>query len=415
MVRVQARSQVFAIVVEREQLAGGVGELEHRIQGGIEPARLDFRDHHVVRFSGELEHGPVPRLVHASVKDDGQGNLLRVRRRVVWFLVESIRQCVQRERHAVGNESLPARHERLDSRFGVLGRQSQRLLLEIPTVHFGRQRRPRLASQRKEARHKRQFPDADAIYEILSPAVDAVVDCEHIFAVLGHFKQDGRVGLEPVIVVIRRLFPARVVEHEHGLEPAGNGVGNIREQLPGQGGEDQPLAFAGREAVAVRLAGGDLPVDGARHRDSIFDLGGRPSAEGLFLLAEHLFRGRGHGFPGILRQLTHMEREWIGDTLGRGQPEFPLARLGVGRNRDLEDDQAGDRIAGRRLHVFARPLLELGEQLLGAAILVRRRRLLFRVCCRHHHGAFRGHHRGAGFHRVHHRSLRGAGCGLRLF
>ena len=44
MVREQPRTLVLMVVVEGQLAAGGVGQLEHRIQGGIEPPGIHFRD-----------------------------------------------------------------------------------------------------------------------------------------------------------------------------------------------------------------------------------------------------------------------------------------------------------------------------------------------------------------------------------
>ena len=97
----------------------GVGELEHGIQRGIEPARIDLRDDRLAGVAGELEHVPVVRPIDAPVDDDGQRHLLRVLEGVVGLLLEALRQRVQGERHAVGNQLLVARGEQMDARPGV--------------------------------------------------------------------------------------------------------------------------------------------------------------------------------------------------------------------------------------------------------------------------------------------------------
>ena len=78
-----------------------------------------------------------------------------------------------------------------------------------------------------------------------------------------------------------------VAEFEHGLKPAGHGVGNEGDELAGQGGDDQALALGGDKTVAVDLAGGDLPIHGARQRNAHLHLVGGPFAERALFLAAH--------------------------------------------------------------------------------------------------------------------------------
>ena len=144
-------------------------------------------------------------------------------------------------------------------------------------------------------------PMVIAIDEILAAAVDGVVDAEHVLAVLGHFAEDHRVGLEAVVVVVGHLLAVGVVQRQHGLEPAGHGVGDIGDQLPRLGGDDQPLALAGREAIAVHFAGSDLAVQRAGQGDAVLDLVRRPLAQGELLLAQHLVAAGEHRLAAELR------------------------------------------------------------------------------------------------------------------
>ena len=140
MVRVQACPGVFMIVVQGQQPASRIGELEHRIHRGVEATGGHFRDDRIAGTALDPEHVPVARPIHASVDDDGKLHLLCVRRVIVGLLVEAFRQRIQSERHVVGNESLLVRGDQVDSRFRGLGRQDQLGLLEIPAVHLDRHR-----------------------------------------------------------------------------------------------------------------------------------------------------------------------------------------------------------------------------------------------------------------------------------
>jgi len=107
------------IVVERQHVAGRIGDFQHRVQRGLESPRRDFRHDRLAGTALELEHIPLIRPIDAPVHDDGQLDLLGGSRGVVGLLVKTIRQRIQSERHAVGNEALAACGQRIDARPGV--------------------------------------------------------------------------------------------------------------------------------------------------------------------------------------------------------------------------------------------------------------------------------------------------------
>ena len=108
-------------------------------------------------------------------------------------------------------------------------------------------------------------------------------------------------------------MPFGVVQRQHGLEPAGHGVGQVGDQLPRGGGDDQPLALAGVEGEAVDVAGHDLAVDD--HRQLVAD-------DGIGRLVVGL------GLAG-LGQLADVETDRIGHARGGDQAQLALAGLGV--------------------------------------------------------------------------------------
>ena len=66
MVRVQARSQVFMIVVEGEQLCRPRRDFEYGVERGIEPPRLDFGNDRVPGLTCDAEHVPVMRTIRCA-------------------------------------------------------------------------------------------------------------------------------------------------------------------------------------------------------------------------------------------------------------------------------------------------------------------------------------------------------------
>ena len=67
VVGVDARGWVFEVIVEGQQPAGRVGELEHRIERGIEPPGVDLDGDQVARTAGELKDVPIARPVDAQL------------------------------------------------------------------------------------------------------------------------------------------------------------------------------------------------------------------------------------------------------------------------------------------------------------------------------------------------------------
>ncbi len=67
-----------------------------------------------------------------------------------------------------------------------------------------------------------------------------------------------RIGMETEVVVVRQLIALRIVKRQSRLKPAGNGVGQIGDQFPRTGGDDQVLALVRLEPIPVRIAGREL-------------------------------------------------------------------------------------------------------------------------------------------------------------
>ena len=65
--------------------------------------------------------------------------------------------------------------------------------------------------------------------------------------------------METEVVVVGHFFPLGIVERQRGLKPAGHGVGQVGDQLPGTDGDDHLLPLAGLEPIAVHV-GRDEPV-----------------------------------------------------------------------------------------------------------------------------------------------------------
>ena len=137
------------------------------------------------------------------------------------------------------------------------------------------------AAQREDAGHIRQLAQGDAIDEILAATVDGIPDLDHVFAVLGDFIMQDRVGVEQVMVGVLQFMALGVVKRQGGLEPAGHGVGKIGDQFPRRGHDHQPHPLAGLKPIAVHAAGQDLAVNDGRQR--YVHLRGR---DGLLLIVE---------------------------------------------------------------------------------------------------------------------------------
>ena len=82
-----------------------------------------------------------------------------------------------------------------------------------------------------------------------------------VLAVGGNFAGEDGVGTEGVVVGVADFTAGCIAKGEGRLEPAGDGVGDVGDQLAGGGGGDKTLALGGGEPIAVDRPGHDLAVD----------------------------------------------------------------------------------------------------------------------------------------------------------
>ena len=91
VVRVQARSRVFVIVVEREHGSLRVGEFDQGVHGRVEASRVDFDGHYLSDPALEAEHIPVIRTITPPVDNDRELHSLCVPQVVIAFPLETLR------------------------------------------------------------------------------------------------------------------------------------------------------------------------------------------------------------------------------------------------------------------------------------------------------------------------------------
>jgi hypothetical protein len=160
--------------------------------------------------------------------------------------VHGERQVVRRERRARHREPVHARP-------GVLRVEVEGARGQVPAGRVDRVRRTGACTEREETGDVRQFAHRDAVHEVLAPAIDRVLDLEHVVAVGRDVVRQHRVGLEPEVVVVRDFLSVRIVERERGLAPARHGIGEIRHELARGDGEAACIG-----PPAIRPANGRL-------------------------------------------------------------------------------------------------------------------------------------------------------------
>ena len=70
VMRVKRVGEVINIIVQRQELAFRIRELQHGIQRGIQSARRDFGNNCRIGLTGELKYIPIPGLTNAPVDYD---------------------------------------------------------------------------------------------------------------------------------------------------------------------------------------------------------------------------------------------------------------------------------------------------------------------------------------------------------
>ena len=86
------------------------------------------------------------------------------------------------------------------------------------------------------------------------------MDGKDVFAGGFHFVKDDGVGFEEVVVVVGDFFAAGILQGEDGLEPAGNGIGDVGNELACKGGDHQFLSGFRRKPVLVDFTGSNLSI-----------------------------------------------------------------------------------------------------------------------------------------------------------
>ena len=132
------------------------------------------------------------------------------------------------------------------------------------------------------------------------------------------------------------------------LKPAGNSVGEIRDELARAGLGDEVLALGGMEAVAIGGGGHHLSVDDGGQSDFSGRIGGTRRGTDLGRCAIDGVEGWWHfgDFAGELRQFAHLDEDGIGDPGGGADAQFARAGFGVSSDRHLKHDGFSDGGAG---------------------------------------------------------------------
>ena len=372
----QSGAFVFVVVVEREGLPVGGGEPEDGVERGSEPTREDFRDDFLPGLGIEPKHVLVAGAPDAGVDGEGQDDRLGSARVVVGLDLEQVGLGVERDAHGVGELAVAAHGNEKRAGLAVFGLEGKPFGGEVPPGKFEGGPFTAARAEGEDAGDKRQFADGDAIDKIFAPAVNGVLDLQHIGAVGRNDGAENGVRIETVVVGVGDLPAGGVGETEGGLKPARHGVGEIGDEGAGAGDHDDALAFAGGETDVVDLAGENLAVHDRGQRD--FSGGFCPGVARVGFAVGPLRMGAGGGDAhrfAKFRELAHGKDHRVGEAVGGAEANFAFAGRGACGHSHLERDGFGEDgadlavAAGGELDAhFGRPLF-----------ILRRERGFFRV------------------------------------
>jgi len=105
---------------------------------------------------------------------------------------------------------------------------------------------PAGVSQRENACEMGKLAQGDAIDEIRTAAVDRILDLHHILSVLRNLEQQCGIRMESEVVLVRHPSALGVDQLQGGLEPARNRVGQVGDEFPSAGRDDQLLSLIGQ-------------------------------------------------------------------------------------------------------------------------------------------------------------------------
>ena len=227
---------------------------------------------------------------------------------------------------------------------------------------------PARPHQREHLSDERQLSDGDAIDEIGPAAVDRVVNFQDVFAIMRDVEEEDRIRVETVVIGRGQFRAVRFGHGHQGLEPAGDGVGEIRDQMAGLRHDEQFLASARLKMEAVRLPAKDLAIQhhgrsdkrsfasSGRGRGGQAEAGSRRTGKGRGRggsgdrARRHFIRRRGKRFGVIaarfadLRELADLEEQGIRQACGGPKPDFPVSDRRVRRDGHRKGHRFGKRL-----------------------------------------------------------------------
>ena len=225
-----------------------------RVERRTEPAGLDFGDDLVAGAALEPEDVRLAAALDAAVDDDRQGDRLRGLRGVVRLDFPAFGQRVHRVQNVVGDGFTASPCRLPDAGAAGLGIERQLPLRQVPAADRRHRGGSGLPAEREELRDERLLADGDAIDEVLAAAIDRVADFQLVFPVRRDREEEDRVGIEEVMVRAGQLPALGVVQGDHGLEPAGDGVGHVGNQVARLRLDDEALSAPRAEADPVHFS-----------------------------------------------------------------------------------------------------------------------------------------------------------------
>ena len=321
----QRQVRIDEVVVLDQPAALGVQHGQERVEWRIQAAGQHVQHQHLIGLRRQDEVVDVARLLDAAVDGGRHGDAVRLREGVVRFRLAGLRLVPHRQRQQiVGNPARDRSDEPQGRRVGRDG-EAQGRSGQAHAVQFERDGRVPLPAQREHMRQVREDPEGQPVDEIGSPAVDDVADLQRVLAVLRNRAHQHRLGAVAEAIDRHQHLARRIEQGQGGVQEAGDGVGEVRQQAPRLDGADDRLAGLGGEAEAVAVVVQNLAVDQDRQGGQLLRLG--PVGVRLDLVD--------------LRQGSDEEPQPVGDSARRDQPQVPLAQFGVGGHRQRDLDRRG--------------------------------------------------------------------------
>ena len=331
----QPGRRVVKIIVERDLLSAAVVNREVGVQRRTETAGKNLGGQRPATSRIDPEIVDVAGSIDRSIDETRNIDSVQGTETIVVLPFVHLRNIVHQEWNGIGNRVLAGSLD--PNNAGLIGKRValDRALAQVSARQGQVHRAPGLPAQRGNSGEERQFAHSDSIDEILSSPVDRIMNPDAIIPVPGDLVEKHGVGIEAVVVGKGEFVSIRVQQGDHRLEPAGNGISQVGNEIARLKSDHHLVTFVGLEVKFIDISRHDAPVHRGRRKNGPLCIDGRLLRIGLRSDSDISGQIKGPRFRFIsFGQFPDHEAHGIAESRGGEQAAIAKAGLGIRRHFD---------------------------------------------------------------------------------